>query len=234
MGMRQVGGHFFRYRDTPVLSFLIPSLKARTTWSCSQTLQRSFTASTYFRNDPSQPPLQSADSKFARSVEENRVIQDLLDDTFQRVSKSKTSSSADLLQDSFQAEIHRPEDESRFSREGKIINSMYLPGEKPGEATRTAAALKSAVKPRNTATIRSRPSLGRTVDVSSAGVARALQLLAYEIRDNNVREEQRRQKFHERPGLKRKRLKSERWRKRFKIAFKATLQKVHEMRKKGW
>ena len=240
MTIRQVGDGLLRCRDTPILSFLAPSVKARTAWSRRQALQRSFTASANFHDDPDRRPLQTSDFNFARSVENNRKIGDMLDETFKgaiskRPSQSKgPSSSADLVQDSFQADIHRPEDESRSSREGRILSSMYFPGQKPGEAPRSVAAMRSAIKPRNTATIRSRPSLGRTVDVSAAGVARAFQVLAYELRDNKIREDQKMQRFHERPGLKRKRLKSERWRRRFKFAFKATLQKVHEMRKKGW
>ena len=51
---------------------------------------------------------------------------------------------------------------------------------------------------------------------------------------NNVRRDFIKQRFHERPGLKRKRLKRERWRKRFKEGFKAVVLKVKKMRKQGW
>ena len=236
MAIRRVGDCFLRCRDTPILSFLAPSINARTAWSRRQTPQRSFTASTYFHDDQSRPPPPSSDLDFARIVSENRSVLDILDETFEKhLTPKKPSSSANLVQDSFQADIHRPEDESRMSREGKIINSMHMPGEKPGGVLRTPVTnLRSTLKPRNTATIRSRPSLGRTVDVTPTGVARALQVLNYDIRANNVRKEQKRQRFHERPGLKRKRLKSERYRARFMIAFKATLRKVRDMRKKGW
>ena len=236
MGIRQVGDRLLRCRDTPILSFLAPIINARTTWSRRQLLQRSFTASAYYHGDPSHPAVHSADLNFSQKVQKNEDIMNILDDTFGRVSKSKrSSSSADLVKDSFQAELLRPEEESRTSRQGKIWNTMQLPGEKPGEINRPAATdFRAPFRPRNTATIRSRPSLGRSVDVGPTGVARALQVLAYQLRDNNVRNDQRRQRFHERPGLKRKRLKSERWRKRFMIAFKATLKKVNEMRSKGW
>jgi hypothetical protein len=45
---------------------------------------------------------------------------------------------------------------------------------------------------------------------------------------------QRRQRFHERPGLKRKRLKSERWRKRFAVGFSSTVKRVQDLAKQGW
>ena len=51
---------------------------------------------------------------------------------------------------------------------------------------------------------------------------------------NGVRNDFQRQRFHERPGLKRKRLKSERWRKMFKAGFNAVIQRVKYMTKKGW
>jgi hypothetical protein len=51
---------------------------------------------------------------------------------------------------------------------------------------------------------------------------------------NSVRRDFNKQKFHERPGLKRKRLKSERWRARFKTEFAATCKRVTELTRKGW
>ena len=233
MGTRRAGDCFLRCRDAPILSFLAPSWKSRTTWFRRPTLQRCFAASAYFHNDPSRPPVQSSDFNFAKKDRKDENILDVLGETF--FARRRPSSSADMVQNSFQADIHRPEGESRSSRDGKIFGLMDLPGQNRGEATRPAATNPtSPSKPRNTATIRSRPSLGRSVNVSRAGVARAFQVLGYQLRDNNVKADQRIQRFHERPGLKKKRLKSERWRKRFRIAFKATLKQVHQMRKKGW
>jgi predicted transcriptional regulator len=51
---------------------------------------------------------------------------------------------------------------------------------------------------------------------------------------NRVKRDFQMQRFHERGGLKRKRLKSERWRARFKIGFDATCKRVTELTKKGW
>ena len=51
---------------------------------------------------------------------------------------------------------------------------------------------------------------------------------------NKVKSDFNRQRFHERPGLKRKRLKSERWRKRFMLGFKGMVYKVQDMKRKGW
>lgn len=65
-------------------------------------------------------------------------------------------------------------------------------------------------------------------------VARAFRVLGARLAQNNVRKDFQRQRFHERPGLKRKRLKSERWRKRFKEAFQGTVQRVVGLKRQGW
>jgi len=65
-------------------------------------------------------------------------------------------------------------------------------------------------------------------------LGRALRNLEAKCRYNNVRSDFMKQRFHMRPGLKRKALKSERWRKRFKEGFKAVVAKVQDMRKRGW
>jgi hypothetical protein len=54
------------------------------------------------------------------------------------------------------------------------------------------------------------------------------------VRKNRIKMEVAMQRFHERPGLKRKRLRRERWRKRFKEGFVATIKRVKELRKQGW
>lgn len=50
---------------------------------------------------------------------------------------------------------------------------------------------------------------------------------------NNVKVDQLRQRFHERPGLKKKRLKSLRHRRRFKAGFKKLVGIAMEMKRKG-
>ena len=86
-------------------------------------------------------------------------------------------------------------------------------------------------------TVRSRPAVGRTIEVrpdKGVDVGRALRSLEIVCSVNRVKLDQSRQRFHERPGMKRKRLKRERWRKMFKESFKATVSRVREMRRKGW
>ncbi|MCJ1413537.1 hypothetical protein MMC19_007643 [Ptychographa xylographoides] len=71
-------------------------------------------------------------------------------------------------------------------------------------------------------------------DTKGVDLARALRKLEYKCIYNNVKRDAASQRFHERPGLKRKRLKSERWRKNFQLGFKAVVTKVIKMRNKGW
>ncbi|KAI1877345.1 hypothetical protein JX265_003353 [Neoarthrinium moseri] len=87
----------------------------------------------------------------------------------------------------------------------------------------------------NYPSIRCVPRTGRTIQVSKgADVARSFKLLNMQCTANRVRQDFSRQKFHERGGLKRKRLASERWRRRFKKGFQATCKRVDELRRQGW
>lgn len=80
-------------------------------------------------------------------------------------------------------------------------------------------------------------STGRAVELDPSrgrDIVRGLNMLGSLMARNRVKRDFQMQRFHERPGLKRKRLKSERWRARFKIGFDATCKRVSELTKKGW
>ncbi|KAK7543095.1 hypothetical protein IWX49DRAFT_513311 [Phyllosticta citricarpa] len=78
------------------------------------------------------------------------------------------------------------------------------------------------------------PSYGRTVSVVNNDLVGALRRMDRRIAANNIRKSYHSQKFHERPGLKRKRLASARWRARFQKAFQATVATVKHLKKQGW
>lgn len=83
--------------------------------------------------------------------------------------------------------------------------------------------------------VRAAPSTGRTVHVSGAvNAARAFQMLNQRVVGNRVPAIANRQRFHERPGLKRKRLRMSRWRSRFKTGFHSTVVRVQELVRQGW
>jgi hypothetical protein len=81
------------------------------------------------------------------------------------------------------------------------------------------------------------PKLGRTVPVNPNGgmdVSSGMRRLDMLIAINRVRSDFNSQRFHERPGLKRKRLKSVRWRSRFKASFNHVCSRVMHLKKQGW
>lgn len=83
--------------------------------------------------------------------------------------------------------------------------------------------------------LRLRPVLGRVVKLGEQhDFASALKVLTTKVTINRVASDFQRQKFHERPGLKKKRLRSSRWRTRFRHGFVATCERVSELAKQGW
>lgn len=76
------------------------------------------------------------------------------------------------------------------------------------------------------------PTAGRSVVVQS-GLPQAFLKLEHVLKDNQVKTMVRLAREHERPGLKRKRLKSQRYRKRFKEGFKRMVQVALKMKKLG-
>lgn len=142
--------------------------------------------------------------------------------------------------------LYTSESDLRASRQGSISSNMQFPTSNISSSSSTTnqyetvtnmirpKAIETTLTPRMKRTVASRPSLGRTVEVGAAGVARALQILGRECRDNNVRGDQIRGRFHERKGAKRKRLRRVRWRRRFGEGFRGVVACVREMRRKGW
>lgn len=127
--------------------------------------------------------------------------------------------------------------------QGAFASAMEMPNSSSTSSTKVSKDVSSTlINPQEPATrasltVRSRPSVGRTVEINperGVDLGRGLQKLEVTCYLNNVRIDAARQKFHERPGLKRKRLKSERWRKKFQIGFRHVVGKVKVMRRKGW
>ncbi|KAK7420532.1 hypothetical protein QQX98_002731 [Neonectria punicea] len=89
--------------------------------------------------------------------------------------------------------------------------------------------------------IRAKAVTGRTVFVkdritptSAPTPMIALRVLNKMVREQQVKTKFHSQKFHERNGLKKKRLRSQRWRTRFKNGFKETVNRVLELKRQGW
>lgn len=95
--------------------------------------------------------------------------------------------------------------------------------------------------------VHTRPTTGRTVflhpgrgsaaakqGLAADNASNAFRVLDRTVRDQKIKNLFYRQRFHERKGMKRKRLRMDRWRNRFKDGFKATASRVLELKKQGW
>jgi ribosomal protein S21 len=146
---------------------------------------------------------------------------------------------AKLIQNYRQAASSNARDPSNRNR-GRLDTSQMLSPARPYDPIENSFNLRrSSLTPidLDPPTFRINPSLGRTVGVDAdrnMDLARAFRTLEIKCSTNRVKQDFNKQRFHERPGMKRKRLASERWRRRFKEAFKATVRRVEDMRRKGW
>ena len=187
----------------------------------------------------------SPKSSFSRRFAADQNVAKLLDQTLDSLPKPakrepstpNIQSSADKTRKAWGTFLER---ERGARTPGQVAQSMDFPipadpQGNPSVGVLNNIRLKPAVRAKRT--IRSRPTVGRTIEVYQEGgqhVAGALKKLDILCSVNRIRSDQSRQRFHERPGMKRKRLKSERWRRLFKASFKMTVARVQEMRRKGW
>jgi small subunit ribosomal protein MRP21 len=83
--------------------------------------------------------------------------------------------------------------------------------------------------------MRLNPAMGRGIPIGpGVDVGRGFKMLEQLCGRNKVKSDAMKQRFHERGGLKRKRLARERWRKRFKAGFIAAVLRVKQLRSQGW
>ena len=120
-------------------------------------------------------------------------------------------------------------------RQGGIIEALKFPGSQ--DDTDVSVAQFKALIPAVPPPVRLDAFVGRSEEVDpdkGMDLGRALKKLEVKCTYNNVKGDVLSQRFHERPGIKRKRLKSQRWRKRFREGFRAVVAKVQDMRNRGW
>lgn len=85
--------------------------------------------------------------------------------------------------------------------------------------------------------LRLNASTGRTISINpnkGVDLLRGLGMLNAIVARNRIRRDTNRQRFHERPGLKRKRLKRARKEARFMTSFLRAKEKIMAMKDKGW
>jgi small subunit ribosomal protein MRP21 len=125
------------------------------------------------------------------------------------------------------------------ARPSQTNDLLFPPPRAEGLVHDTASQRASMARPRvlHELNIHLSPGTGRTIDVDETNptdLGLRLRQLEMLVSRNKVRSDMMRQRFHERGGLKRKRLASERWRKRFRVGFSNTVTRVQELRRKGW
>lgn len=125
-------------------------------------------------------------------------------------------------------------------RQGSIASGMMMRGSDRNASVRVSNEVSEDMtanifRKRAVRTIKSRPSLGRTIEINgNVDIAKGLIMLKRLVTKNRIKRDLQTQKFYERPGLKRKRLRRERWRARFKETFHKTVEKVKAMKRMGW
>ncbi|KAH6612060.1 hypothetical protein C7974DRAFT_406935 [Boeremia exigua] len=122
---------------------------------------------------------------------------------------------------------------------GLAFDSMDMPSSllSPSLANKPAASLAAAQRAAFEAYPRLEPAYGRTVELDATrgrDIVRGIGMLGSLMARNRVKRDVQSQRFHERGGLKRKRLASERWRARFRKGFQEVTGRVVELTRKGW
>ena len=161
-----------------------------------------------------------------RAQQENRTM-----GPSERVAAARNQSSFEDMVSRFGTNTPQPRHSSNDPRSDDFNLDYALDPNRPqdGISTTPKAPSKPPYKLNST--------VGRTIAVNEnkgIDVGRAFRTLEARCAQNSVKRDHMRQRYHERPGLKRKRLASERWRRRFKESFRATIKLVQGLKKQGW
>lgn len=216
--------------------------------SCSQ---RYFTATNHIfqqASAPLEPPSSDNPQQHKSELDDlSRQIDSLLDFTpYNRSNTGNVSgstrrhSSADEASNAFRNHSHNSDFGANFSplprrdKPGLDVDRMEMPTSSSDVTTQLPPTLSIAEKSKYP---RLDASTGRSIDLDPSrgrDLVRGLGQLNSLLARNKVRADFNKQRFHERPGLKRKRLKSQRWRKRFKEGFREVVGRVSALTRKGW
>jgi small subunit ribosomal protein MRP21 len=133
----------------------------------------------------------------------------------------------------------QPRQQQRPAVRPSNTENLLFPERDSGLELDSAVRQATPARPRvlHEMNIRLTAATGRTLDVddsSPTDLAFRLRQLEILVARNQVRNDVYRQKFHERGGLKRKRLASQRWRKRFRVGFMKAVTRVQQLRRQGW
>lgn len=127
---------------------------------------------------------------------------------------------------------------SLFPSSGETSQMLFPEPDLPAGSVQATSKSKPKPPPsKDVGELRLSSRTGLTLDVdprNAADLGIKLRRLGATVVRNKVPHDFRKQRFHERPGLKRKRLKSVRWRRRFAAGFQKAVSRVQELRRKGW
>ncbi|KFZ03334.1 hypothetical protein V502_11032 [Pseudogymnoascus sp. VKM F-4520 (FW-2644)] len=260
MELRKAADALLRSQASPLTQILAPSTSTRWATSPLRLSQRAFSSSTRrFIPDSNQtnptptnanrgtqksPDTQASSQGWAAGARSNRSSSRIIP------SKSSESSDADLwesgissneaaqdLLTGFNAGRKERGPNSPLNQRKSInLDRMLSPNVSNTDLKDVISNLTASV----TAPVAPKPALrlnartGRSVVVAGGvDIGRSFNLLGMSCARNKVRADFNRQRFHERGGMKRKRLKRERWQKRFMNGFRATVSRVKEMKRQG-
>ena len=166
----------------------------------------------------------------------NRVWSDSATPKDPNAPTSRSPSSHETSYDVMRAALRHDQSKPLARRQGVIAREMMPKGTALDTPSMVASdAARPTPLPPLPPPVRTDAFTGRAVPVGhTVMLAQAVRHLDGKLAYNNVRGDFMKQRFHERKGLKRKRLKSERWRRRFKEGFKAVVEKVKNMKRQGW
>ncbi|KAF7857926.1 hypothetical protein EAF04_009283 [Stromatinia cepivora] len=161
--------------------------------------------------------------------------------TFPRTFQSPQLKASDLLNRISNPNMANPS--SNFTRSPGMdspFGRMQIPVKKTGATgslydfmNETASMVAPPLLPRTE--MRLSPRTGRTIDIkSNIDLSRGIRMLEASCALNKVRNDQTHQRFHERGGMKRKRLRRQRWRNNFMEGFKGIVGRVKELKNQGW
>lgn len=183
------------------------------------------------RGVPTTPPGRGSSYSSSTFQRGNNPIND------RRVTGRPTSSVDQILGDMALSSPRQRNTPNPSSASNTMIDVEGILGTASKPLVDAAPSAKTAASNNEPAPMKLNSTTGRIIPVDQdrgIDAATAFRRLAMRLAQNNVRKDAQRQRFYERPGLKRKRLKSERWRKRFKEAFQGTVAKVVGLKRQGW
>lgn len=233
----------------PISSFTnFQTFKTTQLLSCSQRYFTTANRVSQQASAPLEPPSSDNPQQHKSELDDlSRQIDSLLDftpynrsNTGNILGSTRHHSSADEASNAFRNHSRNRDFGANFSplprrnKSGLDIDRMEMPASSSDVATQLPPVPSIAQKPKYP---RLDASTGRSIDLDPSkgrDLVRGLGQLNSLLARNKVRADFNKQRFHERPGLKRKRLKSQRWRKRFKEGFREVVGRVSALTRKGW